>query len=183
MVEHAGHHPAVHRIEHEDQVEDEQDEVAFARVLHHEEHHHGAHHQVGRVPEPGAHGSDVVELPPDVEPGDRDRDDVGDGDEVIGQPAKARVELVLAQFVEHVEHEHDRQHDDGEHRRPALAGDVIGEQIDEEEYRERIVERVDGGAQVRGGGIGCHWVRCGFESVSNSACHPGNRRRRLSGTQ
>ena len=54
MIEHAGNPIAVHRVDNEHDVQDEQRHVPLARVFHDQQRHHAAHDHVGRVPRAGA---------------------------------------------------------------------------------------------------------------------------------
>ena len=74
--------------------------------------------------------------------GERKRD-VDRGDDVVGRRRQARIKIVLAQPVEHEQHEGDRHQRHRQQRRPAFAGPEIDEEIEEEEDRDGVIDALD----------------------------------------
>ena len=146
MIEHPRHDPAVDRVEDQDDVENEEDEITLARILHDEHEHEPAQHQVGQVPDSRADRANFLELHEHVD-GDGETDGgVRTCDTEIGNGPQPRVELVFAQRVEGEQHERDGDQREGEQYRPARRGQVVMEQVGEEGDRNDGIENLCHGA-------------------------------------
>ena len=142
MEKHAGHDKTVHRIQDQDDVEDEQDEIAFAGELHHQQKHQAAQYQVGRVPEAGANGADILELDEHVDRDGKANDDIDCGDADIRDQTQPRIEFVLAQRIKCEQHEGDGHQRESQERRPADCRQIVLKQVDKKADGDDVKKNV-----------------------------------------
>ena len=97
-------------------------------------------------------------LPRDAQPnvvgrvaGDRD---IEGGDDVVRRSREPGVEAVLTQRLEREQDESDRHQRHRQQRRPAFARPIVGEQIEEEEDRECVIDAVENDVRPRPGSFG-----------------------------
>ena len=155
MMEHAGDHVAIDRIEDEHDVEDEQRHVPLARVFHDQGGHDGTDEEVGGVPHPGTRGAERLVFGVHV---------VGDGqragaidrrDGVIREGRQTRIEIAVAQRLQGEEDEGDGDERQRQQRRSADARTVIVEDIKKKRDRHGIIDAIDDDPRPDGRGI-CH---------------------------
>ena len=143
MIENAGHHVAVDRVENEDDIEDEQRDVALAGVFDDQQRHQAADddvlHVVGAVallPERHVIRVHVV--------GAVQREQaVDECDHVVHANRQLRIELVLTQRLQREQNVDDRDQGHGQHHGPAGAGPVVVEQVQAERDGRDVIDHVE----------------------------------------
>ena len=97
MIEHARHEIAVHGIENQDESEDEQRQVAFARIFNDQQRHAAADDQVGGIPHAHALGAERHVIRDHVI-GAIDREQaISRRDHIVGRDGQLWIKFVRAQ--------------------------------------------------------------------------------------
>ena len=163
MIEHAGHHVAIDRVEHQYDVQDKQWHVALARIFQDQHRHYATHEQIGRIPVAGPLRAERIIFSVHVEGDGERKSDVDRSDDVIGRRRQARIQIVFAQTVEDEQHIGDRNQCHRQERRAAFAGPEIKEEIKKEEDRHGVINALDNKTRPLGG-IVCHGALVGMNS-------------------